>query len=241
MKILNMSEGLKVKLPKLKLPKLKISVFEEGADKKMAMYKAIILVLVFLVIVLFGYLYGEEIKDGSVEGVESVEAPVEVVEVGVDGVGNIVKEGDVVNGQEVVVEDGKAMYIYDYQPKSDQVEIIESFVFDVYKGKYTQEYFDLLVDNCSEEALRTVIAISVAETSMGKNTNRQSNFYGWFAGGNRQYDPDIETMSEVICKGIEDNYLGIGTSRSKVVRYVGSYSTAWLNNYNWAYKKMEVK
>ena len=166
---------------------------------------------------------------------------VEAVETGVDGVGNVVEDGEIINGQEVVVEDGKASYIVEYDPVTEQVKVVESFVFDIYKGRYSREYFDLLVENCSDEGLRTVIAISVAESSMGKNSKRESNWYGWFKGGNRNYDPDIETMSKEICKGIEKSYLGIGNDMNKVKAYVGSVSGNWLNNYRWAYKQMEVK
>ena len=71
MKILNISEGRKVKLPTLRLPK--ISIFEEGADKKVAMYRAIILLLVFIILVVLGQAYGEDIKSGKAFGRESVE------------------------------------------------------------------------------------------------------------------------------------------------------------------------
>jgi hypothetical protein len=176
--------------------------------------------------------YEEYIKE-----VEEVDAREE----GVDGAGNKVKEGDIVNGQEVVVENGKASYIVEYDPMSEQAKVVKSFIFDVYKGRYSEEYFELLRENCSDEGLKTVVALSVAESSMGKNTNKKSNWYGWFKGGNRNYDPDVEEMAKEICTGIEKSYLGIGTDMSKVRRYVGYVSNTWLNNYRWAYAQMEVK
>ena len=174
------------------------------------------------------------------QNVEQVEA-IEVVEIGIDGVGNVVQDGEIINGQEVTVENGKASYIVEYDPVTEQVKAIESFVFDIYKGRYSREYFDLLVENCSEEGLRTVIAISVAESSMGKNSKRKSNWYGWFKNGDRNYDPSQEEMAREICSGVEKSYLGIGNDMSKARKYVGSVSASWLSNYRWAYNQMEVK
>ena len=79
MKILHISEGRKVKLPTLRLPK--ISIFEEGADKKVAMYRAIILLLVFIILVVLGQAYGEDIKSGKAFGRESVQETVETPEI----------------------------------------------------------------------------------------------------------------------------------------------------------------
>ena len=51
-----------------------------------------------------------------------------------------------------------------------------------YRGsRIDDKYFNLLDKYCSDEALRTVVAISVAETGMGRDVKRQSNFYGWIS------------------------------------------------------------
>ena len=111
-----------------------------------------------------------------------------------------------------------------------------------YRGsRIDDKYFNLLDEYCSDEALRTVVAISVAETGMGRDVSRQSNFYGWFKGGNRNYDPDMETMAREICTGVEKNYLNIGNDMAKAKKYVGYVSNDWLRNYRWAYAQMEVK
>ena len=111
-----------------------------------------------------------------------------------------------------------------------------------YRGsRIDDKYFALLDKYCSDEGLRTVVAISVAETGMGRDVKRQSNFFGWFAGGNRKYDPSQEVMAEVICKGIEKSYMGIGKDSVKAKRYVGGDPSNWLKSFNWAYAQMEAR
>lgn len=161
-----------------------------------------------------------------------------------------------VQAKEVVVEDKEEWIDGDkVTTKADgTVEVIPAEVFmesstqavkrftDSYSGsRIDDKYFALLDKYCSDEALRTVVAISVAETSMGRNTSRNTNFYGWFKGGNRNYDPDMETMAKEICTGVEKNYLNIGNDMAKVKKYVGYVSSDWLYNYRWAYAQMEVK
>lgn len=111
-----------------------------------------------------------------------------------------------------------------------------------YRGsRIDDKYFALLDKYCSDEVLKTVVAISVAETGMGRDVKRQSNFFGWFKGGNRNYDPDQETMAKDICNGVEKNYIGIGSDKAKAKKYVGYISNAWLENYRWAYAQMESR
>jgi hypothetical protein len=211
----------------------------DGQKRGEIVFRRVFFILVmFAIVALLGMLLIE--KEPYEEYIKEVEE-VDAREEGVDGVGNVVKEGDIINGQEVVVEDGKASYVVEYDPMSEQAKVVKSFIFDVYKGRYSEEYFELLRENCSDEGLKTVVALSVAESSMGKNTSKKSNWYGWFKGGNRNYDPDVEEMAKEICTGIEKSYLGIGTDMSKVRRYVGYVSNTWLNNYRWAYAQMEVK
>lgn len=216
----------------------------DGQRRGEVVFRRVFLILViYTIVLLLANIYGDKVKglDAFSEARENEAEAVEKVEVGVDGVGNVVKQGDVVNGQEVVVEDGRATYKQEYHPINGQVEAIRDFVFNNYNGSFTVEYFDLLVENCDEVTLRTVIAISVAETSMGRNTDKVSNFYGWFKDGDRNYDPSYEEMAIEICTGVGGNYIGIGDDITKVTRYVGSGASAWLSNYRWAYAQMEVK
>lgn len=237
MKILNVSEGKKVKLPTLKLPK--ISIFEEGADKKVAMYRAIILLLVFIILVVLGLAYGEDIKSGKAFGRETVQETVETPEVDQEVVA---PKEEWINGDRVTeVEDG----VYEIVPAENFMEssvtAIKAFTQSYRGSRIDDKYFALLDEYCSDEALRTVVAISVAESGMGRDVKRQSNFYGWFKGGNRSYDPDQETMAKEICNGVEKNYLNIGNDMGKAKKYVGYVSNDWLYNYRWAYAQMEVK
>jgi hypothetical protein len=234
MKILNISEGRKVKLPTLRLPK--ISIFEEGADKKVAMYRAIILLLVFIILVVLGQAYGEDIKSGKAFGRESVEeTPVVEQEV-------VEPKEEWVDGDRVTeVEEG----VYEIVPAEvfmeSSTQAVKRFTQSYGGSRIDDKYFTLLDKYCSDEALRTVVALSVAETGMGRDVKRQSNFYGWFKGGNRNYDPDQETMAKEICNGVEENYLNIGNDSAKQRKYVGYVSNTWLYNYRWAYAQMEVK
>jgi len=161
-----------------------------------------------------------------------------------------------VQAKEVVVEEKEEWVDGDkVTTKADgTVEVIPAEVFmessttavkrftQSYKGsRIDDKYFSLLDKYCSDEALRVVVAISVAETGMGRDVKRQSNFYGWFKGGNRNYDPSQEVMAKEICDGVEENYLNIGNDSAKQRKYVGYVSNNWLYNYRWAYAQMEVK
>lgn len=163
----------------------------------------------------------------------------------------ILNDGDVVNGQKVDIdENGKVWYIQ-AEPTTPVVEqastriIPESITryISSYPGaRYTQEYLNSLAKYCDDETLRIVIAISVSETSMGRNANRKSNFYGYFVGGNRQYDPSYDEMSRVICNGIKKSYMQIGRNTQVTSRYTGNDRVStWTGNFMGAYNAMEVK
>lgn len=161
-----------------------------------------------------------------------------------------------VQAKEIVVEDKEEWVDGDkVTTKADgTVEVVPAEVFmesstqavkrftQSYKGsRIDDKYFSLLDKYCSDEALRVVVAISVAETGMGRDVKRQSNFYGWFKGGNRNYDPSQEVMAKEICRGVQKSYIGIGSNNAKAKKYVGYVSNDWLYNYRWAYAQMEVK
>lgn len=115
---------------------------------------------------------------------------------------------------------------------------IEEYILS-YGGRYDSEYLASLRKYCSEDTLKLVIAISVAETNMGNSTLRHSNFYGYFYGGNRNYDPDYTEMSEVICRGISKYYFDVASNRAKAVRYTGGDNVdMWIANVNKALSNM---
>jgi hypothetical protein len=125
--------------------------------------------------------------------------------------------------------------------KEMQLEGVRKYVLQGYKGSRIDEsYYNLLVEHCDIETLKTVIAISVAETGMGSATpSRQSNFWGYFKGGDRSYDPDRETMAKVICRGIKSAYSDIGTNMAKVNRYTNNnHAYTWIRNFNVAMSAM---
>lgn len=117
-------------------------------------------------------------------------------------------------------------------------DLVESYVKS-YGGRYTGEYLATLRKYCDEGTLKLVVAISVAETSMGKNTSRSTNWYGYFYKGNRSYDPDMETMSQVICNGISKYYSDVDTNYEKAKRYTGNDNTnTWMGNVQKALEQM---
>jgi len=249
-----MSEG-----KKFKFPKLKISIFQEGADKKVAGYRALIILLGFIILLLAGKAYGNSIKSGEVsiwgkETQTEVSIPEEISgESGME-VKEVVQtgEGDSTNSTgEAVHEDSKEEskgseqgIIYD-RTDFEKVEKVYQFTQTYGGSRIGNEFFNELKRQCESdpELLRTVVAISVSESGMGKALpNRQSNFWGWFKGGSKNYDPTKSEMAYEICNGVRKYYMGIGNDMSKVIKYTGnSKPTSWLSNYRWAYNQMEVE
>lgn len=116
---------------------------------------------------------------------------------------------------------------------------IEKYILS-YGGRYDSEYLASLRKYCSEDTLKLVIAISVAETGMGKaRMDKNTNWYGYFYGGDRQYDPDMETMSRVICNGISKYYSDVATNYDRAFTYTGGDNTkTWMGNVNEALSEM---
>ena len=116
---------------------------------------------------------------------------------------------------------------------------VEDFVAS-YGGRYDAQYLASLRQYCDEDTVKLVVAISVAETSMGKNTNRKTNWYGYFYKGNRSYDPSQDEMSKVICNGISKYYSDVATNYAKAKRYTGNDNTnTWMGNVQSALKQMQ--
>ena len=109
-----------------------------------------------------------------------------------------------------------------------------------YGGRFTPEYLATLRKYCDEKTLELVVAISVAETGMGTaRQDRKTNWYGYFYKGDRKYDPDMETMSRVICNGISKYYSDVNVNYAKAKRYTGNdNTTTWMSNVNEALEQM---
>jgi len=116
---------------------------------------------------------------------------------------------------------------------------IEDYVKS-YGGRFTPEYLANLRKYCSEDTLRLVVAISVAETSMGKaRMDLKTNWWGYHYGGNKRYDPDMETMSKVICNGVSKYYYDVATNYDRAFTYTGGDDTnTWMGNVNEALEQM---
>ncbi len=116
---------------------------------------------------------------------------------------------------------------------------IEEYII-AYGGRYDSEYLASLRKYCSEDTLKLVIAISVAETGMGKaRMDRNTNWYGYFYKGDRQYDPDVDTMSRVICNGVGKYYMDVNVNVERANTYTGGdHTTTWMANVNKALSNM---
>lgn len=116
---------------------------------------------------------------------------------------------------------------------------IEEYII-AYGGRYDSEYLASLRKYCSEDTLKMVIAISVAETGMGKaRMDRNTNWYGYFYKGDRQYDPDVDTMSRVICNGVGKYYMDVNVNVERANTYTGGdHTTTWMANVNKALSNM---
>lgn len=128
-----------------------------------------------------------------------------------------------------------------YIERSPDLNSIENFVLEDYPGsRIDREYLTLLETYCNTDTLKVVIAISVAETGMGKAVPfRDSNFWGWFKDGNRNYDPDRNTMAREICDGISRKYSNIAYSKSAVSVYTSNdRADSWVRIFNYAMNQM---
>ena len=116
---------------------------------------------------------------------------------------------------------------------------IEEYII-AYGGRYDSEYLGTLRKYCDEDTLKLVVAISVAETSMGKaRMDLKTNWWGYHYGGNKRYDPDMETMSKVICNGISKYYSDVATNYDRAFTYTGGDNTkTWMGNVNEALSEM---
>ena len=131
--------------------------------------------------------------------------------------------------------------------KSEVLEVSQPLVesgvdkyVKVYGGRFTPEYLVTLRKYCSEDTLKLVVAISVAETGMGKaRMDKKTNWYGYHYGGKSSYDPDMETMSKVICNGIGKYYSDVATNYDRAYTYTGGDNTVtWMGNVNEALASM---
>lgn len=109
-----------------------------------------------------------------------------------------------------------------------------------YGGRFTPEYLATLRKYCDEKTLELVIAISVAETGMGTaRMDLKTNRWGYHYRGNKKYDPDMETMSRVICNGIGKYYSDVATNYDRAYTYTGGDDTnTWIGNVNAALEEM---
>lgn len=214
----------------------------DGQRRGEVMFRRVfLLVVLYALVVLLAKTLTNKTQEVEVKEVEAKE--------------HVIKNTKVIgNGETVYYDgDGRKWYVYeDYDLPEEEKEVKEERVDIVvgkgdtvgafiksYGGKINGRYLELLREECSSEALKVVVAISVAETSMGKNTSKETNFYGWHKGGNRDYDPSVEEMAKEICRGVEKSYMQLGENTAITSTYTGNDRVgSWTKNFNWAMDQM---
>lgn len=122
-----------------------------------------------------------------------------------------------------------------------EYEKIEGFIEGYRGSRIDEQYLRLLYEGCDGDlyTLRLVVAIGVAESGLGRDVKADSNFWGWFKGGNRSYDPSREVMAKEICEGISKKYPNVHDGDKSAI-YTGNDSTSsWLKNVNWALDQID--
>lgn len=100
-----------------------------------------------------------------------------------------------------------------------------SFIQSYPGGRINQDYYSLLSQYCGADShtLKLVVGMSVSESGMGGKglaSTKVSNFWNFFKGGNRAYDPDRRTMAKEICNSIKTNYWMVDTDFHQARCYV---------------------
>ena len=143
------------------------------------------------------------------------------------------------NKEDRTLKVGKATPVIDKGVNYDYSKA-KSFIASYNGSRIDDNYLDLLASNCKDyKTLRTVVAISVSESGMGRDLpHRESNFWGWFKGGDRNYDPSREVMAKDICNGIASYYPNIADGVGVDIYTGGDRSSTWFQNFTWAYGQM---
>lgn len=124
---------------------------------------------------------------------------------------------------------------------SEDFEEIRAFTSSYNGSRIDDGYLDLIIEACNEdvELVGRVVAGSVCESGMGRDVSKNSNFWGFFKGGDRGYDPDRATMAKVICESYNTDYKLLGESKRVTSRYTGGDNTdRWMSIYRWSLDKM---
>lgn len=176
---------------------------------------------------------------GKKDEAPEVKQDIPVVETGVDGAGNIVEEGEVVNGQEVIVEDGQARYIQQYNEIDPRVESVRTYLAS--RQAPLADYADHFVEAADKYGIdyRLVPAISVMESNGGKHLFRDYNAWGWGSVNFTSFEEGIETVTRGLKTGYYD--AGLDTVAEIAPVYCPPNAKAWTNGVTEFMNYMEVK
>lgn len=132
-----------------------------------------------------------------------------------------------------------------------QYQKVANFVGSYPGSKIDQSYLEMLAQNSPDiDTLKRIIAASVSETGMGKNAYanpnspsrdamKNANYWGYYVGGDRTYDPAREEMAAIIAKAFGPGGRYSNLNEESINRYTGGdRSSNWANIYNWAMSQM---
>lgn len=126
--------------------------------------------------------------------------------------------------------------------KPDPIPHIRAFRNSIAQSNMDDKKLETIYHACKDDLYSTelVVAIAFAETTLNSaKSGKVSNYWGWFPGGDRGYDPDFEIMAQVICNGIRNNYVGVESHRQLAITYTGNDRVdTWLHNVNFALSEM---
>lgn len=178
----------------------------------------------------------------------------------------VLKSGDVVNGVEVRVhDDGSVWYVAEVtpevkepvqvQPKKEATLKVDDKVLKfvtTYNGsRIDRSYLEKITVACggNTKKVKSIVAIALSETGLGRDVKKKTNFYGYHLGG-ASYDPSLDTIVKNMCKAVGGSYKNLPAGESVAMYVYGrSYSKlnasqkegvkAWQGRYNWAMKEMK--
>jgi len=159
---------------------------------------------------------------------------------------NVTSGGNTIVGileKQKIIEAQKTEAINIAEILSNKIDKINS------KNKIDTHYIQTFFDYCQDwEVVTEILAISGHETAFGATapSYMQYNFFGFFLGGNKRYDPSLEELAKQMCKRFTSNnhYHGKIITEGKVDLRLAKIwsgndrSQSWARAVEWFYAKL---
>lgn len=188
---------------------LKIDLNKEMAKQSV---EGFLFALLYTFIFLLGYVFG--FKDG-LPGEKTLVAgtPSEVE----------LKEVEQAEGVEVKEENIESQVKAPVRQKT-KGDGVWRFIQNYPGARIDYDFYEILKTTCNDDhLLKLAVGISVSEGGIGSRglpATKQSNFWNYFKGGNRAYDPSKKVMAQDICTSLKTNYWEVDTSFHQAKYYV---------------------